>query len=168
MLSAQKTAKSGYELYFATFKEGAKLDEMHFFFAELLFDMGEFDAAAEHYGWVIDNAPKSPYLEKSTLNMVLAAEKGLPKEDELKKNVGESLDPKPFSAKVATFEKAANRYMGAFPKGENVPAMKYKLGALYYYHNQFDKALESFRGDHQAIPKVELRAVLRESHARYL
>ena len=153
--SAQKAAKTGYELYFATFKEGAKLDEMHFFFAELLFDMGEFDLAAQQYGWIIDNAPKSKYFEKSTLNMVLAAEKGLPKEDELKKMVGESLEARPFSPKVQTFEKAATRYMTAFPKGENVPAMKYKLAALYYYHNQFDKALEAFKSIIKQYPKSQ-------------
>ncbi|MBX3021530.1 MAG: tetratricopeptide repeat protein [Bdellovibrionales bacterium] len=142
--AAQKAAKQSYELYFSTFKEGPKIDEMHFFYAELLFDMGEFDAAAQHYGWIVDNAPNSPYFEKSALNTVLAAEKGLPKESDLKKNVGDSLEPVPFSKPVAVFEAAASRYTKQFPKGENVPAMKYKLGALYYYHNQFDKAHAMF------------------------
>lgn len=142
--AAQKAAKQGYELYFGTFKEGAKMDEMHFFYAELLFDMGEYDEATVHYAWVADNSPNSQYFEKASLNMVLAAEKGLPKEETLKKSVGDSLDPVPFSKTVAAFEQASARYTKAFPKGENVPAMKYKLGALYYYHNQFDKALETF------------------------
>lgn len=153
--SAQKTAKSGYELYFSTFKEGPKIDEMHFFYAELLFDMGDFEEASTHYGWIVDNAPNSPYYEKSALNTVLAAEKSLPKEDTLKKSVGDSLDPVPFSKNVATFEAAAARYTKAFPKGENVPAMKYKLGALYYYHNQFDKALETFNGIIKEHPKSQ-------------
>jgi tetratricopeptide (TPR) repeat protein len=153
VLSAQKSAKHGYELYFNTFKSGAKLDEMHFFYAELLFDMGEFEQANIHYNWVIENAPNSAYFEKASLNTVLAAERGLPKEEDLKKMVGESVDPVAFNSNIQTFETAATRYMKAFPKAENVPAMKYKLGALYYYHNQFDKALASFNGIIKDYPK---------------
>ena len=151
--TAQKTAKAGYELYFQTFKEGAKLDEMHFFYAELLFDMKEYELAAGHYTWVVEHAPKSPYYEKAQLNTVLALEKGLPSEEELKKQVGENLEAVPFSKNVAAFEVAMQRYATAYPKGENVPAMRYKMGALYYYHNQFDKALAAFKGIIKDYPK---------------
>ena len=150
---AQKNAKAGYELYFQTFKEGPHVDEMHFFYAELLFDMGEYETAATNYNWVIEHAPKSQYYEKSVLNTVLALEKGLPKEDQLKKQVEGKLDPVPFPPNIQAFAVAADRYVKAFPKGENVPAIKYKVGALYYYHNQFDKALEVFNGIIKDYPK---------------
>ena len=151
--SAQKAAKQGYELYFATFKTGAKVDEMHFFYAELLFDMGDFEEATKHYAWIAENAPNSPYFEKAVLNQVLAAEKNLPKEENLKKAVGDTLDPVPFTANVAAFESASDKYVKACPKGESVPAMRYKMGALYYYHNQFDKALAAFNGIIKDYPK---------------
>jgi tetratricopeptide (TPR) repeat protein len=153
--SAQKTAKSGYELYFKVIKESPKMDEMHFFYAELLFDMREYENAGLNYTWIVENSPNSAYFEKASLNTVLAAEKELPKEEELKKNVGESLEPVPFSKKVASFETSVVRYTEKFPKGENVPAMKYKLGALYYYHNQFDKALDSFNAIIKNYPKSQ-------------
>lgn len=151
--SAQKAAKQGYELYFATFKQGAKLDEMHFFYAELLFDMGDFATASIHYAWISDNAPNSPYYEKAVLNQVLALEKDLPKEENLKKAIGDTLDPVPFTTNVAAFEAASEKYVKAFPKGESVPAMRYKMGALYYYHNQFDKALVAFNSIIKDYPK---------------
>lgn len=151
--SAQKSAKLGYELYFTTFKESAKLDEMHFFFAELLFDMGDFQTAAQHYTWIVENAPNSPYAEKANLNTILALEKGLPKEEDLKKQVGDSLEPVAFSKNVQLFEVASEKYARQFPKGESVPAMRYKMGALYYYHNQFDKALGAFNGIIKDYPK---------------
>lgn len=153
--TAQKNAKLGYELYFQTFKEGAKLDEMHFFFAELLFDMREYEVAAAHYAWVTENAKNSPYYEKSALNTVLAAEKGLPDEATLKKMVGENVEPQPFDKNVKAFEVAALKYMKDFPRGENVPAMKFKLGTLYYYHNQFDPALETFKQITKEYPKSQ-------------
>lgn len=150
---AQKAARAGYELYFQTFKSGAHLDEMHFFYGELLFDMGDYELAAQHYNYVAENSPKSPYYEKAVLNTVLAHEKNLPKEEELKKQVGERLEAVPFSKGVSGFAVAADRYVRAFPKGENVPAIRYKLGALYYYHNQFDKALETFNAIIKEYPK---------------
>ena len=152
---AQKAARQGYELYFTSITGSPKMDEMHFFYAELLFDMGEFDEAVAQYSWVTKNAPKSKYYEKSVLNTVLAAEKGLPSEADLKKMVGQSVEPVPFSKQVANFEAAAIRYTEGYPKGENVPAMKYKLAALYYYHNQFDKALLAFNGIIKAYPKSQ-------------
>jgi tetratricopeptide (TPR) repeat protein len=151
--SAQKSAVAGYELYFQTFEKGSKLDEMHFFYAELLFDMKDYDRAAVHYNWVIEHAPKSQYYEKASLNTVLALEKGLPTEEQLKKQVGDRLEPVQLQKNVAAFDTAADRYITANPKGENVPAIRYKLGVLYYYHNQFDKALVYFNTIIKEHPK---------------
>lgn len=151
--TARKAAKEGYDLYFQTFKEGPKQDEMRFFYAELLFDMGEFEAASAQYQWITDNAPNSTYAEKATLNRVLALEKGLPKEEDLKKQIGTSLEPVAFGKNVQDFEVASSAYIKMFPKGENTPAMRYKIGALYYYHNQFDKALDVFNSIIKDYPK---------------
>ena len=153
---AQKQAKEGYEIYFRTFKDGQRLDEMHFFYAELLFDMGEFEKAAQHYAWVTDNAPNSKYFEKSSLNTILSLEKKLPKEEELRKRVvgsDNNLNPIAFAPPIKAFQVAADKYVTAYPKGENVPAIRYKLGALYYYHNQFDQALAVFNSIIKQYPK---------------
>ncbi len=150
---AQKSAKAGYELYFQTFANSPRADEMHFFYGELLFDMKNYELAAFHYTWVAEHAPKSQYYEKAAVNTVLAVEKGLPSEEDLKKNVGDRLEPVAFSKNVAAFEVAADRYVKGFPKGENVPAIRYKMGALYYYHNQFDKALTTFNSIIKDYPK---------------
>ncbi len=150
---AQKQAKEGYEIYFRTFKQGQRLDEMHFFYAELLFDMKDYEKAAVHYTWVAENAPNSKYYEKACLNTILAWEKKLPKEEDLKKRVGTSLEPIAFEPSVKAFQVAADRYVGAYPKAENVPAIKYKMGALYYYHNQFDQALQVFNSIISQYPK---------------
>lgn len=141
---SQKMAKSGYELYFNTFKESSKLDEMHFFYAELLFDSGDYERAAYHYSWVGSNAPKSKYFERSLLNAVLALEKKLPNSEQIKKIVGDTNEPVEFDKILHSFEKAAIAYVESVPKGENVVPIRYKLGSLYYYFNQFDRALKIF------------------------
>lgn len=150
---SQKSAKEAYQLYFKTFDSGEKMDEMHFFFAELLFDMNEHEASAYHYNWVVKNAPKSQYAENSKLNTVLALEKSLPSEAELKKRLGDSLEPVPLEKNVKNFLIASKQYIDSYPNGENVPAIKYKAGALYYYHNQFDDALKEFNAIIKEHPK---------------
>lgn len=150
---SQAQAKEGYQLYFKTFDSGEKVAEMHFFFAEILFDMKDFESAAYHYNWIVKNEQKSQYYEKSLLNTVLALEKTLPTEEALKKRLGDSLDPVPLEKNVNNFIIAAKQYNAAFPTGENVPAIKYKMGALLYYHNQFDDALAVFNGIIKDHPK---------------
>ncbi|GEM_PF-451093 len=152
---SQNKAKDAYQLYFKKFDSGEKIDEMHFFFAELLFDMGEFEGAAYHYNWIVKNAPKSQYAEKSRLNTVLALEKALPSEKDLKDRLGDSLDPVPLEKNVKNFLLASKQYEETYPKGENVPAIKYKAGALYYYHNMFDEALNEFNEIIKGYPKSD-------------
>lgn len=141
---SQKLARSGYELYFSTFKASSKIDEMHFFYAELLFDMQDYERAAYHYIWISENASKSKYFERASLNAVLSLEKKLPRPEEIKKLVGNSNEPIEFDRTLKSFERASENYVKSFPKGENSIPIQYKLGSLYYYYNQFDKALTIF------------------------
>lgn len=150
---SQARAKEAYQLYFKTFDKVEKADEMHFFFAELLFDVGEFEPAAFHYNWIVKNTPKSSYAEKSKLNTVLALEKTLPEESDLKKRLGDSLEPVPLEKNVKNFLLASKQYIDSYPTGENVPAIRYKSGALFYYHNQFDEALGEFNAIIKGHPK---------------
>ena len=152
---AQKNARIGYDLYFNTFKDSPKLDEMHFFYGELLYDMQEYGDASSHYLWVADNAPKSKYNEKSIINSILALEKSLPTPDQIKKTVGQTSEPVEFDSQIKSFEKMALRYISAYPKGEETPAIKYRLASLYYYYNQFDRALPMFEEIMRDYPKTE-------------
>lgn len=152
---SQELAKSGYDLYFSTFNKSPKLDEMHFFFAELLFDMGQWEASAYHYLWVAENAPKSEYSEKASLNALLALEKKLPSQKELKEVVGESTQPIEFDRGMKMFEKAAFKYVQDHPNGDNVVPIKYKLATLYYYFNHYDRALAIFNEIVDKHPKTK-------------
>lgn len=142
--SAQDSAKRGYDLYFKNFNQSNKIDEMHFFFAELLFDIPDYERASYHYNWVFTNAPKSQYAEKSILNNLLALEKRLPTNDQIKKTVRDNTAAVQFPEEVQAFEAAAKKYLNSNPTGENVVSVKYRLGSLYYYYNQFDPALVLF------------------------
>lgn len=141
---SQFEAKTGYELYFNTFKNSTRLDEMHFFYGELLFDMKDYNKAAYHYLWVVDHKPDSKYAEKATNNSLLALEKKLPTPNAIQKVVGRSTAPVKLDKVSQVFMKAAENYFKTYPKGENVVGIKYKMATIYYSYNHIDKAIEIY------------------------
>ena len=134
-------AKAGYELYFHTFQQGSNMDEMHFFYAELLYDLGDYGFAADNYTWVVNNAPKSPYYKKSILDAVLAYGKLLPNDYQIRKMVGNTNKRIRFTPAIKAFEGAAKQYLAQVHKGKDVVAVKYRLGALDYAFNHFNSAI---------------------------
>jgi cellulose synthase operon protein C len=154
--TAQASAQRGYDLYFKTFSTSSKIDEMHFFYAELLFDMQDFEKASYHYNWVTTQAPKSPYFERATLNNLLSLEKKLPSNQAIKKLVKDNTNPVEFTEDVSAFVDAAKKYLDTKPKGDNVASVKYRLGSLYYYFNQFDPALAIFNDIIKTHTKTDL------------
>ena len=153
--SAQASANKAYELYFGTYSKASKIDEMHFFYGELLFDVGSFEKAAYHYLWVVDNASQSQYYDKALLNSLLAYEKRLPTDAKIKSIVGEATEPIEFTPEVKAFESAAAKFLQKAPNSENAVAVKYRLGALYYLFNQFDKAVPTLNEVVKKHPKTQ-------------
>lgn len=151
----QGDAKRGYLIYLKYFKDAPQAAEMHFFFGELLYDMKDYDKAGSEYLWVVENAKKSKYYQDSLLNTVLALEKALPSDAEIKKKVGNSNDPLELTDVEKRFETAAQHYVGAFPNSEQTVEIKFKMGRLYYGFNQFDAALNSFQEIVRKYPKSQ-------------
>lgn len=146
-------AQNGYNLYFATFGRTKRADEMHFFYGELLYDMKSYREAAKNYIWVLENAEQSSYYKQSLLNAILSIEKELPTNAEIKEIVGENTQPIEFDNSIKSFEKLAKLLFIKIPEGENTLQVKYKLGTLYYYYNQFDPALSMFNQVIKEQPK---------------
>jgi tetratricopeptide (TPR) repeat protein len=142
--TSRKLAKEGYEAYFNFFKTGPNQDEMRFFYGELLYEVEEYSKAAASYAWLLENSTSGKYREKASLNSLLSLEKELPSPEEIKKIIGNTIQPIEFDIKIKRFETISLKYFAEYPKGENVLAIKYRLGSLYYYYNQFDKAVNVF------------------------
>ncbi len=151
----QRRAAGGYRMYFDTFKLTPKTHEMRFFFGELMFEMEEFEAAAASYLWVTENAPDSEYLEKATLNAILALEKRLPTPEEIRRIVGDTTQPLEFDRTIRAFEAASLRYFQITKDKESTIPIRYRLATLYYYYNQFDKAIPMFQQVIADSPKSE-------------
>jgi TolA-binding protein len=150
-----KSAYEGYGFYLEEFGNAPTAADMHFYFAELLYDMKRYDEAAVQYKWVVDNAPQSKFVDKAAANLILALEKSVPSDAELQKRIVNTLEPQPLDPKVERFIKASQWYITKFPKAEKAPEIKFRIGRLYYMHNQFDEATRVFRDILTIYPKTK-------------
>lgn len=152
---SQRQALEGYALYLREFSNHPLAADMSFFYGELLYDTGDFDQASVQYKKVVEFGPKSKFYERSGMNLVHAAERSVPPDAQLQKRLGNSLDPVPLDPKVERFIQAAKWYLDKVPTSDKAPEIKFRIGRLYYLHNQFDAANEQFKEIVRSHPKTK-------------
>jgi cellulose synthase operon protein C len=145
---SKQLAAGSYKMYLGYFKGAENYSEMLFFYGELLYDLQDYEGAAQQYERVALTDQKSKYFEKAVTNNVLAREKKLPTNkqmEERQKSLPDKLAPIPLSPEVKSFERASIIYLKNFPKGEKSLEIRRRLGTIYYAHNQFDDAIKVLR-----------------------
>lgn len=152
---SQKSADEGYKLYFQEFSTSPLAGDMHFFYGELLYDMGRYSDAASEYTNVVNDYPNSQYVEKASQNILLAIEKALPKDEELQRRTGNSIEPIALDERVEKFIKTSNWYLQKYPKSDKAPEIKFRVGRLYYLTNNFDPAEKQFKEIVQMYPNTK-------------
>ena len=70
-------AEDLYSRYMARFPNAHASYEMRFWYAELLYDLGRYDLAADEYTRTVEADPEGKYLREAALNSILAIEKHL-------------------------------------------------------------------------------------------
>lgn len=152
---SRQTADEGYKLYFQEFKDLPQVGDMHFFYGELLYDMDQFGEAAVQYSAVANDFPNNQYAERASQNILLAIEKSLPKDEDLQKRVGNSIEPIQMDVKVSRFITTAIWYLQKFPKAERAPEIKFRIGRLSYLSNNFEPAEKQFKEIVKMYPKTK-------------
>ena len=152
---SQQSALAGYKMFFAEFSDSPQVADMHFFHGELLYDMRRYEEAAQQYSWVVENAPKNKFALKSGQNILLAIERALPKDEELQKRIGDSVEPINLDPRVERFIRSANLYLERFPNTERDAEIRFKTGRLYYQTNHFAEAELIFKGIIQKHSKTK-------------
>jgi cellulose synthase operon protein C len=142
---SRQAASDGYKIYFQEFADSPQAADMHFFYAELLYDMGKYDESSTEYSWVAENAPTSKFAAKASQNILLSIEKALPKDVELQKRVGDSIEPIPMDPKVERFIKYASWYIQKYPNSDKDAEIRFRIGRLYYQTNNFGTAEKYFK-----------------------
>ena len=153
--TSQDLAESGYRLYFMHFPQSTYAVEMHFYFGELLYDMNKFDQASVEYRWVVEKGGNSKYRPLAAANILISAEKALPSEKVLIQQAEKTKEPFDLSESVINYINQANWFIHSFPEDPKVPETTFRIGRLYYLHNQFDAALPYFRKVVQNYPNTK-------------
>ncbi len=142
---SRKLAYDGYKLFLNEFPQSAAIGDMHFYFGELLYDMGRFNEAGVQYRWVVDHAPQSKFYQTAMLNSVLSLVRDLPSDAEIATRVGKSLTVVAMDPKSEFFVSSAKIFMSKAVENEKTAEITFRVARLYYQHNQFDEALPLFR-----------------------
>ncbi len=154
-LFSQKAAFDAYKLYFQEFSKSDLAGDMHFFFGELLYDMARYSDASREYTAVVTDYPNSPYLEKASQNILLAIEKSLPRDEDIQKRTGNSIEPIALDKSIEKFIKSTNWYLQKYPKSDKAAEIKFRTGRLYYLTNNFDTAEKQFKEIVQQYPSTK-------------
>ncbi len=152
---AKAMAMEGYKLYLKYFTNAKGSDEIHFFYAELLYDQKSYDDAANEYDWIVKNLKSSQYYDKALNNMMISLEKGLPDEDKIRDKIGDSTQRYAFPPSVEKFVVAANEYVTSSSDKSQKAEIKFRVGRLYYLFNQFDEAEKIFKTVITDYPKTK-------------
>lgn len=152
---SQALALEGYKLYMKEIENSPVIADMHFYYGELLYDMGKYDEAGVQYKWVVENGQKSKFFAKAAENTLISLEKDLPSDEQISRNVGKSVDPVALDPKSERFIAYGKTYIQNVPNGDKVPEVKFRIGRLYYLHNQFDQATPYFKDLVKNYPKTK-------------
>src|SRR5207245_2670458 len=72
-----RLARDIYRQYLDTFPQSESAGSMRFYYAEILYALEEWDAAATEYGKVVEAEPKGSQAQRAAYNAILALEKAV-------------------------------------------------------------------------------------------
>ena len=150
-----KKIEKDYQIYFKVFENTPHLDNMHFFFAELLFELKKYEKAASHYEWIVQNKKDSDHYKNASLNLVLSLEKTLPSFVEIEKRRKKSKEPLKFNRKIQNFYDKSTKYLAVFPEEKQSIQITYSLALLDYHHGKTKKAFDRFSFILKKYPKTK-------------
>ena len=159
-----RLARDIYREYLEKFATSRNAYRFRFYYAKILFELKEFEAAAEAYGRVVDADPKGEFLRAAAFSVALAWDKvasgvkeqvgarieepktgkakgGLrtaARPEELEK--GKRYLPSPLSAVEEKLSLACDRFVQLAPDDPEAVKISFKSALVYFNHNQFDAA----------------------------
>lgn len=180
-------ARDIYKEYLDKFTTSENAYRFRFFYSEILFELKEFEKAAEQYGLVAAANEKGEFAKAASYTAILAWEKVLSGDkEELGKKIteskrgkakgqlakleqleelekGKTYAEKPLSNIEQKLADACDTFVKISPVDDEVVKVKFKSARLYYINNQFEKAAERFGEIIDRFPKDALARTAAES-----
>jgi TolA-binding protein len=168
-----RLARDIYRQYLDTFPQSESAASMRFYYAEILYALEEWDAAAAEYGRVVEADPKGPQAQRAAYNAILALEKAVAiakgklkkreladaaKVDERRdkghldrggaklrlETVARDVQPEPIPENEQKLIAACDRYLRLAPGAKDEIVIRYKAAFLFYERRQFVDAAKRF------------------------
>jgi len=179
-----------YDNFLTTFPESEHIYKMTFFDAEILYHLERYEKAAEMYRKVLEIDPEGEYTTDAAHAQVLAyfevvktSEEGEEIEGDLKyeekdraedvkEDEGETESDVPEKEEIGELKKklveACKTYLEHLPEGDRVVDVKYTMARVYYEHNHFDQAVDTFANIAFKHPDHRLAKVSANLHLNIL
>ncbi|MGE5047149.1 MAG: tetratricopeptide repeat protein, partial [Deltaproteobacteria bacterium] len=167
-----RLARDIYRQYLDAFPGAESAVRMRFYYAEILWALEEWDAAAEQYGLVAEADPHGAYAQKAAYDAILAWEKSVAisrgklekheiadaaKIDERKgkgtidapvrmplQKVTRDVAPEDIPPNEQKLIAACERYLRVAPGSKDEIVVRYRAAFLYYDHRHFVEAAKRF------------------------
>ncbi len=187
LVETYKLARDLYKEYLSKFTNTENSYKFTFFYAEILFELKQFQEAAEAYARVVSERPKGEFTknaaytailawekvmsgEKETLGKKIRETKGGKAKGELKRlerieslEKGEEYAAKPLTEVEQKLADACDRFVEVAPKDEEVVKVHFKSARLYFINNQFEEAAKRFELIISQYPRDPLARTAAES-----
>jgi len=167
-----RLARDIYRQYLETFPQSESASSMRFYFAEILYALEEWDAAAAEYGKVVESDPKGPQAQRAAYDAILALEKAVAIDkgklrkreladaakvdehqdkgqvDRVRKlrleTVTREVQPEPIPENEQKLIAACDRYLGLAPGARDEIVIRYKAAFVFYERRHFVEAAKRF------------------------
>ena len=171
-VATYKLARDIYRQYLDTFPDNESAYSLRFYYAEILYALEDWEAAANAYTEVIELNPKGDYAPRASYNTILALEKqvaiskGTAKKSELsdatrideKKAKGQVEQKRtirdekitkdtveePIPALEQRLIAACEKYLNVAPGSKDEIVIRYKAAFVYYDHRHYVEAAKRF------------------------
>jgi TolA-binding protein len=187
LVETYKLARDIYKEYLEKFTTSENTYKFRFFYAEILWELKQFQEAAEQYGVVVEANAKGEFIKQAAYTSILAWEKvasGVKEElgkkieegkrgkqkgaleqlgriEELEK--GKKYEQTPLSDVEQKLATACDRFVDVAPEDDEVVRVKFKSARLYFIHNDFEQAAKRFGEIIDRWPKDSLARIGAES-----
>lgn len=167
----EKAAQS-YVLFLSNFPESKDSYQASFNLAECYFDLHQYEEAASTYQKVVDLHKDKELFAHAVKNIMYSREQqflakpGWPVKPQEKVDVGGDgkgeravIKTLPLSDQAEVWVASMEQHRSLLPENEDNPKVEFKIGEVYFYHGQFDKAVEVLKDQISRYPESEAAQV---------
>jgi TolA-binding protein len=137
-----RLARDIYRQYLETYPRSASARRLRFYYAENLYALQEWEAAAAQYDQVAQEDPRGEYAVRAAFDQILALEKRVAADSGAPRKADVAQEPiPPLQAKLLA---ACERYLAVAPGAKDEIAIRYKAALIHYDHRHYAEAARRF------------------------